>query len=63
MRKNQGKKKCVKVEGKLSKYGILKAKKRKGFAEALVNSCVSSAVEILNKMETENNMEIKGDLD
>ena len=33
---------------------ILEAKKRKSFKEKRVNSCVSSAVEILSKMKTEN---------
>lgn len=34
---------------------ILEAKKRKSFTEKRVNSCVSSAVEILSKMMTDCN--------
>ena len=33
----------------------MEAKKKKIFTQKRVNSCVSSAVEILSKMKTENN--------
>lgn len=45
----------IRVGGKSGKRGILRAKKRKSFTEKRVKSCVSSAVEILSKMKSENN--------